>query len=145
LLVNAPPLIVTFPLTRTSLTALHRSRHDGRRHQRRGMPQIPRGATALPYPNAATVLAAVAVVVAVTAALTTVRRASPEHAGREPAMAREPDRHVAVGVMRGISVVGQALSLRAVRRAAGKPPLAKAETALRLGFRYEHALRERKP
>ena len=39
-----------------------------------GMPQIPRGVTALPYPAAAAVLAAIAVVIAVAAALTTVRR-----------------------------------------------------------------------
>jgi ABC-2 type transport system permease protein len=39
-----------------------------------GMPQIPRGVTALPYPAAIAVLTAVAVAVAVTAAYTTVRR-----------------------------------------------------------------------
>jgi ABC-type transport system involved in multi-copper enzyme maturation permease subunit len=39
-----------------------------------GMPQIPRGVTALPYPAAAVVLAATAVAVAAVAALTTVRR-----------------------------------------------------------------------
>jgi ABC-type transport system involved in multi-copper enzyme maturation permease subunit len=39
-----------------------------------GMPQIPRGVTALPYPAAAAVLAVIAVAVAVAAALTTVRR-----------------------------------------------------------------------
>jgi hypothetical protein len=39
-----------------------------------GMPQIPRGVTALPYPAAIAVLAAVAVAVAGVAALTTVRR-----------------------------------------------------------------------
>ncbi|MBO0804431.1 MAG: hypothetical protein J2P25_15315, partial [Nocardiopsaceae bacterium] len=39
-----------------------------------GMPQIPRGVTALPYPAAVGVLAAIAVALAVTAALTTVRR-----------------------------------------------------------------------
>jgi ABC-2 type transport system permease protein len=39
-----------------------------------GMPQIPRGVTALPYPAAAGVLAVIAVVIAVAAALTTVRR-----------------------------------------------------------------------
>jgi hypothetical protein len=39
-----------------------------------GMPQIPRGVTALPYPAAIAVLAASAVAVAVAAALTTVRR-----------------------------------------------------------------------
>jgi hypothetical protein len=38
-----------------------------------GMPQIPRGVTALPYPAAAGVLAAITAVIAVTAALTTVR------------------------------------------------------------------------
>ncbi len=38
-----------------------------------GMPQIPRGVTALPYPAAAGVLAAIAIVIAVTAAFTTVR------------------------------------------------------------------------
>jgi len=39
-----------------------------------GMPQIPRGVTALPYPAAIAVLAAIAVAIAVAAALTTVRR-----------------------------------------------------------------------
>jgi hypothetical protein len=39
-----------------------------------GMPQIPRGVTALPYPAAAAVLAAIAAAVAAVAALTTVRR-----------------------------------------------------------------------
>jgi ABC-2 type transport system permease protein len=39
-----------------------------------GMPQIPRGVTALPYPAAIAVLAAIAATVAATAALTTVRR-----------------------------------------------------------------------
>ena len=39
-----------------------------------GMPQIPRGVTALPYPAAAAVLAAIAVALAAVAALTTVRR-----------------------------------------------------------------------
>jgi ABC-type transport system involved in multi-copper enzyme maturation permease subunit len=39
-----------------------------------GMPQIPRGVTALPYPAAIAVLAAIAVAIAVTATLTTVRR-----------------------------------------------------------------------
>jgi hypothetical protein len=39
-----------------------------------GMPQIPRGVTALPDPAAAGVLAAVAVAIAAAAALTTVRR-----------------------------------------------------------------------
>ena len=39
-----------------------------------GMPQIPRGVTALPYPAAIAVLAAIAVAVAVAAALITVRR-----------------------------------------------------------------------
>ena len=39
-----------------------------------GMPQIPRGMTALPYPAAIAVLAAVAVTVAAAAALTTGRR-----------------------------------------------------------------------
>jgi ABC-type transport system involved in multi-copper enzyme maturation permease subunit len=39
-----------------------------------GMPQIPRGVTALPYPAAVAVLAAIAVAVAAVAALTTVRR-----------------------------------------------------------------------
>jgi ABC-2 type transport system permease protein len=39
-----------------------------------GMPQIPRGVTALPYPAAIGVLAAIAVTVAVIAAFTTVRR-----------------------------------------------------------------------
>jgi hypothetical protein len=38
-----------------------------------GMPQIPRGVTALPYPAAAGALAAVAVAVAAVAAFTTVR------------------------------------------------------------------------
>ena len=38
-----------------------------------GMPQIPRGVTALPYPAAAGVVAAIAVAIAVTAALTAVR------------------------------------------------------------------------
>jgi hypothetical protein len=38
-----------------------------------GMPQIPHGATALPYPAAIAVLAAIAAAVAVAAALTTVR------------------------------------------------------------------------
>lgn len=37
-----------------------------------GMPQVPRGVTALPYPAAIAVLGAVAVAVAVTAASTTV-------------------------------------------------------------------------
>jgi hypothetical protein len=39
-----------------------------------GMPQIPRGVNALPYPAAAGVLAAIAAAIAVAAALTTVRR-----------------------------------------------------------------------
>jgi hypothetical protein len=39
-----------------------------------GMPQIPRGVTALPYPDSIAVLAAIAVAVAAVAALTTVRR-----------------------------------------------------------------------
>ena len=39
-----------------------------------GMPQIPRGVTALPYPAAAAVLTAIAVAVAAAAALTTIRR-----------------------------------------------------------------------
>jgi hypothetical protein len=39
-----------------------------------GMPQIPRGVAALPYPAAIAVLAVIAVAVAVAAALTTVRR-----------------------------------------------------------------------
>lgn len=39
-----------------------------------GMPQVPRGVTALPYPAAIAVLGAVAVAVAVTAASTTVHR-----------------------------------------------------------------------
>ncbi len=39
-----------------------------------GMPQIPRGVAALPYPAANTVLTAVAVVLAIVAARTTVRR-----------------------------------------------------------------------
>jgi hypothetical protein len=39
-----------------------------------GMPQIPRGVAALPYPAAIAVLAAIAVTVAAVAALTTVRR-----------------------------------------------------------------------
>jgi hypothetical protein len=39
-----------------------------------GMPQIPRGVTALPYPAAIAVLAVLAVVVSAVAALTTVRR-----------------------------------------------------------------------
>lgn len=39
-----------------------------------GMPQIPRGVTALPYPAAIAVLAAIAAAVAAAAALTTVRR-----------------------------------------------------------------------
>ena len=39
-----------------------------------GMPQIPRGVTALPYPAAIAVLAAIALAVAAIAALTTVRR-----------------------------------------------------------------------
>jgi ABC-2 type transport system permease protein len=39
-----------------------------------GMPQIPRGVTALPYPAAIAVLAAIAVAVSVAAAFTTVRR-----------------------------------------------------------------------
>ena len=39
-----------------------------------GMPQIPRGVAALPYPAAIAVLAAIAAAVAVAAALTTVRR-----------------------------------------------------------------------
>ena len=38
-----------------------------------GMPQIPRGVTALPYPAAIAVVAASAVAVAAAAALTTVR------------------------------------------------------------------------
>jgi hypothetical protein len=39
-----------------------------------GMPQIPRGVTALPYPAAIAVLAAIATSVAVAAAFTTARR-----------------------------------------------------------------------
>jgi hypothetical protein len=39
-----------------------------------GMPQIPRGVVALPYPVAIAVLAAAAVAAAAAAALTTVRR-----------------------------------------------------------------------
>ncbi len=39
-----------------------------------GMPQIPRGVTALPYPAAIAMLAAIAVVIAAAAALTTARR-----------------------------------------------------------------------
>ena len=39
-----------------------------------GMPQIPRGVTALPYPAAIAVLAAIALALAATAALTTARR-----------------------------------------------------------------------
>jgi len=39
-----------------------------------GMPQIPRGVTALPYLAAIAVLAAIAAAVAAAAALTTVRR-----------------------------------------------------------------------
>jgi ABC-2 type transport system permease protein len=39
-----------------------------------GMPQIPRGVTALPYPVAVAVLAAIAIAVTAAAALTTVRR-----------------------------------------------------------------------
>ena len=39
-----------------------------------GMPQIPRGVTALPYPAAAAVLAAIAITITAAAALTTLRR-----------------------------------------------------------------------
>jgi hypothetical protein len=39
-----------------------------------GMPQIPRGVTALPYPAAIAVLAVITLAVAAVAALTTVRR-----------------------------------------------------------------------
>ena len=66
-------LVVGSTVTGRTLPALHHSGHAGRGHNGGGMPQIPRGVTALPYPAAIAVLAAIAAAAAAAAAFTSVR------------------------------------------------------------------------